>query len=237
MTASAERGTDRAPEEHRRLSRITRPRWSRTLPLTLAAVGILLAASMLLAVRAIGGGEPALIGTDLGRTPAPDFTLTDHRGQTVRLSGFRGKAVVLTFIYTNCPDVCPIIAENLRVANELLPEEARNRVALVAVTLDPARDTRAALREFTAVHRLTDTPNWFALRGDPATLQQVWRDYGIYPGTNSATPAGVGTPTAGGGEGHTDGIYFIDPEGRERVFTRSTTTPQEIAANLAALLD
>lgn len=65
----------------------------------------------------------------------------------------------------------------------------------------------------------------------------MWRDYGIYPGTNSATPAGVGTPTAGGGEGHTDGIYFIDPEGRERVFTRSTTTPQEIAANLAALLD
>ena len=237
MTASVEQGTDRVPEEERRQNWNEQPGWSRALPLALAAVGGLLIAATLIAVRAIDGSEPALIGTDLGRTPAPDFTLADHRGQTVRLSDFRGKAVVLTFIYTSCPDVCPIIAENLRVAYKLLPEPARDRVALVAVTLDPARDTREALQEFTAVHRLTDNPNWFALRGDPSTLQQVWRDYGIYPGTNSATPAGVGTATAGGGEGHTDGIYFIDPEGRERVFLRSTATPQEIAANVSALLD
>ena len=236
MTASVERGMEGVPEEHQRPNRDDRPGWPRALPLALAAVGTLLFAAMLLAVRMVGGGEPALIGTDLGQTPAPDFTLTDHRGQTVRLSDFRGKGVVLTFVYTNCPDVCPITVENLRVAYELLSEEERDRVALVAVTLDPVRDTRAALQEFTAAHRLTDNPNWFALRGEPTALQRVWRDYGIYPGTTSATPAGTDAAMAGGGVGHTDGIYFIDREGRERVFMRSSATPREIAANLAALL-
>lgn len=203
----------------------------------LAVAAVLLVAAALLVTRVVGSGEPALIGTDLGKRPAPEFTLIDHRGQTVRLSDFRGKAVAMTFIYTNCPDVCPIIAENFRVAHELLPVDARDDVALLAVTLDPARDTPDALRAFTARHRLAENPSWFALRGDPAALAQVWRDYGIYPGMSPATPGVPGTPTAGGGEGHTDAIYLIDPEGRERVFMRSAATPQQISANLAVLLD
>ncbi len=204
------------------------------LALTVAAVLVVVAA--LLATRAIGGGEPALIGTDLGKQPAPEFTLTDHRGQTVRLSDLRGKAVVLSFIYTNCPDVCPLLTENLRVASELLPENARDDVALLAVSLDPTRDTQQALQEFTAIHRLANNPNWFALRGDAAMLQRVWRDYGIFPGRSPATP-GLQTPDGvGGGEGHTDAFYLIDGEGRERVLMRSSATPQEIAANLTALL-
>ena len=119
----------------------------------------------------------------------------------------------------------------------LLPENARDDVALLAVTLDPARDTPQALQEFSAIHGLADNPQWFALRGDPVTLAQVWRDYGIYPGTNHATPTEHSTPIVGGGEGHTDGLYVIDRKGRERAFLRSSATPQEIAANLAALLD
>lgn len=143
--------------------------------------------------------------------------------------------MALTFIYTHCPDICPLVAENLRVALEFLPESSREDAALLAVTLDPARDTRPALQTFTATHRLADTPNWFALRGDEATLGQVWRDYGIFPG-RSAAPADGGTPVAGGVEGHTDAIYLIDPQGRERVFLRSSASPQVIASNLAALL-
>ena len=203
----------------------------------LAGLAALLVGAALLVARLATGGAPVLIGTDLGGRPAPDFTLTDHRGQTVRLSDFRGRAVVLTFIYATCPDVCPITAENLRTADELLPAEARDRVALLAVTVDPARDTRQALQEFTGVHRLAENARWYALRGDPAALEQVWSAYGIYPGRNPATPPGPPAPAAGGGEGHTDGMYFIDPDGRERAFLRSSATPQEIAANLMTLLD
>lgn len=188
----------------------------------------------LLATRVLGD-EPRLTGTDLGKQPAPNFSLTDQRGQTVRLSDFRGKAVALTFIYTSCPDICPLVAENLRVAQELLPESSRDDIALLAVTLDPARDTQQALQEFTATHQLADNPRWFALRGDEADLEQVWRDYGIFPGRSPGV-GGRGTPVAGGGEGHTDAIYLIDPQGRKRVFLRSSATPQEIASNLAALV-
>ena len=65
-------------------------------------------------------------------------------------------------------------AENLRTATELMAEDARDDVPLLAVTLDPARDTEQALQDFTTVHRLANTPNWFALRGDSETLARGW---------------------------------------------------------------
>lgn len=209
----------------------------RGLLLTLALLGAILIAAALLIARTVLGGQAALVGTNLDRVPAPDFTLTDQRGQTVRLSDFRGKAVALTFIYTNCPDVCPLTAENFRVAYELVPAAERGNIALLAVTLDPARDTPQALQAFTATHGLSDNPSWFALSGDPAALEQVWQAYGIFPGTSEAPPEATGAPMPGGGMGHTDGMFFIDPDGRERVFMRSSATPPEIAANLMAMLD
>jgi protein SCO1/2 len=203
----------------------------------LAGAGILLGAAVLLVVFVVSRSAPALSGTTLDGRAAPDFTLIDQHGRTVSLRDFRGKAVALTFIYTHCPDVCPLTAENLRTAYELLPEAARDDVALVAITLDPARDTQQALQQFSATHGLADNPHWFALRGDPKALSQIWDDYGIYPGVILATPEGTSMPALGGGEGHTDGLYIIDPEGRERAFLRSSATPLDIAGNLVALLD
>ncbi len=195
-------------------------------------VGALLLPLALWAVRQLAPrwDEPTLIGTDLGRQPAPDFTLTDQRGQTVRLSDLRGQVVALTFIYTSCPDVCPLVAANLRAAYEMLPAAAREDVALLAVTVDPAGDSTAALQAFSEQHQLADNPSWHALRADPSTLEGVWRDYGIYPGL----------PRASGesGEGHTDAIYLIDRDGRERVLLRSSSAdPETLAGNLAALVD
>ena len=210
--------------------------WRRGLLPALAAAGLVLIAVAFLVTRVAGGRAPALSGTELGQQPAPDFALVDQRGQTVRLHDFSGKAVVLTFIYTHCPDVCPRTAESLRAADELLSTDARDRVAFLAVTVDPARDTLQALEQFSALHGLADNPRWFTLRGDPAALARVWGDYGIDPGRIAATPDGSTTLDAGGGLGHTDAIYFIDPAGNERVFMRSSATPQQIAGNLTALL-
>ncbi len=209
----------------------------------LAVGGMLLALFAVLVVRS--GGKPSLVGTDLGKRPAPNFMLIDQRGQTVRLSDLSGKAVALTFIYTNCPDVCPATARSFRAAHEQLPPELRDEVAFVAVALDPARDTQAALQAFSAQHGLADNPNWYALRGDPATLDAVWRTYGIYPGTSpTATPVHrhdsvreSASPLPGGGIGHTDAVYLIDPDGRERVLMRAYVDPGVLAANLKALVD
>jgi protein SCO1/2 len=190
--------------------------------------------------RGSDGGE-RLIGTDLGQHPSPGFALTDHRGQAVSLTDLRGRAVALTFVYTSCPDVCPLIASALRAGYEQLDPAVQERVALVAITVDPERDTPAALRAFSAAHRLDDNPNWYALTGERAALATVWEGYGIEPdAARHLTEHGQGhaAPAASGGDGmlaHTDAIYFIDPDGRERVLLRGAATPAEIAQNLRVL--
>ena len=203
--------------------------------LPMVAVGALVVALFAL-VMLRSSGEPALAGTELDGRPAPGFTLTDYRGQTVSLSDFRGKVVVLTFVYTNCSDVCPVIARNLQTAYEQLPEERQDDVAIIAITVDPERDTPHALQVFSERHGLDDNPSWYALRGDPGTLEQVWQAYGIYPGAMLATPThGAGTPEASGGQGHTDAIFVIDPDGRQRALLRGYFEPAAVAHNIEAL--
>jgi protein SCO1/2 len=185
-------------------------------------------------VAAFGNDDDAkLTGTILDESPAPDFTLTDHRGETVSLGDFEGRAVALTFIYTNCPDVCPLTAENLRAAYDLLDEETQDDVALLAVTVDPERDTAGALQAFSDRHRLGDNPNWHALTGDQAALEAVWSAYGIDPGSM--------LNREGAGDDHTllahsDAVYVIDAEGRRRVLMRSDFDPAAMAANLESLV-
>lgn len=191
------------------------------------------------AIREFRDENPTFVGTQLNGQAAPDFQLIDHRGQPVQLSDFHGRAVALTFIFTNCTDVCPLTAINMGAAYELLPEDRRADVAFLAVTVDPERDTQEALQEFSTTYDLADNPSWFALRGNTAALAPVWENYGINPGTEMATPAQHGgdhDASSGGGLGHTDAIYLIDPEGRERVFMRSSASPEDVANNLVALL-
>src|SRR5947208_17021266 len=85
--------------------------------------------------------SPTLAGTELGATDAPDFTLTDGvSGRSVSLSAQRGEVVALTFLYTTCPDVCPLTASRFRAAQDSLAGDA-GRVVFIAVSVDPDRDT------------------------------------------------------------------------------------------------
>jgi protein SCO1/2 len=205
--------------------------------------GFLLGILLIAALAACGGRAP-LAGTKLSGDPAPDFTLTDQRGQMVSLSDFRGDAVALTFIYTNCADVCPLIAEHFRAAYASLPARAQDHVALLAVTVDPERDTQQALIDFSKKHGIADNPHWHALTGDRATLEKVWASYYIDSGSSSTThehgaQAGTADATPGPEEiqAHTDAIYLIDPKGNSRVLLRSDVDPSTIASNLKQLVD
>jgi protein SCO1/2 len=190
--------------------------------------------SALLVVLSACGGNASLTGTDLKKQPAPDFSLTDYRGSKVTLSELRGKAVVLTFIYTNCPDICPLTATNLRLAYEHLSEKTRDHVAMIAITVDPERDSPDALRNFSMIHGLDDNPNWFAVRGERSDLQPVWAGYAVDPGRvlehrdNAVDPALLA---------HTDAVYVIDRDGKERVLMRSNLDPDDLANNLKSLTD
>ncbi len=88
-----------------------------------------------------------LQGTDLGKREARNFTLTDQYNNKVSLSQFRGKPVVLTFLYTHCPDVCPLTAEYLHQSMVQLGKDA-SRVGVLAVSTDPQRDDVAAALTF-----------------------------------------------------------------------------------------
>ncbi len=184
----------------------------------------------------IGGGDAKLTGTDLGKTVAPDFTLMDHRGSTVQLSALNGKVVVLTFIFTNCVDICPVTASNIRATYEQLSAELREKVTFVAITVDPERDSAAVLTGFSEKFDLADVPQWHALTGTRAELEPVWVSYGIDPG---AVAEEVESHTSGSGRpyqlSHTDAVYLIDPDGRERTLLRSSFDPEAMSKDIKTL--
>src|SRR6266705_3576955 len=72
-----------------------------------------------------GTSQSGLQGTNLEGVPAPDFHLKDQLGKPISLSQFKGKPVVLTFLYTHCPDVCPLTADKLHVAMQNLDNDAQ----------------------------------------------------------------------------------------------------------------
>lgn len=166
-----------------------------------------------------------LVGTDLGAGPAPELRLTD--GMTaapVGLSDLRGSVVVLTFLYTNCPDVCPLTAERFRIAQRELGDQA-DEVVFVAVSADPQRDTPEAVQAFSRAHGLER--NWHYLIGSRAQLASVWQAYGIV-----ATPD-EGRPTVT----HTDGVFLIDRQGRERILLRTDRLDEALVSDLRLLLN
>ena len=94
---------------------------------------------------------------------APDFTLSTADGRVVRLADLRGKVVVLHFIYTSCPDVCPLHAEKIAEVQAMVNvTPMKDRVTFVTITTDPARDTPDVLRQYGPAHGL-DPVNWLFL--------------------------------------------------------------------------
>lgn len=165
--------------------------------------------------------QSGLQGTDLGSTPAPDFHLTDQFGKPISLSQFRGEPVVLTFLYTHCPDVCPLTAEKLHQVQVELGKDAAH-VMMLAVSIDPTGDTRAAALNFSRTHKLTT--DWHYLIGTHDQLAPVWNAYSIYaqPENNKIT--------------HTSALYLIDKQGRERIFFADDFTNDQLTNDLKILL-
>jgi len=161
-------------------------------------------------------------GTDLGGVPAPDFSLTDQFGKPVSLSQFRGKPVVLTFLYTPCPDVCPLIAERLHHVLRNLGTDAQ-RVGVLAVSVEPKRDTVAAALTFSQAHHMTTS--WHFLVGTQAQLAPVWKAYAIGAQQVWSTVSM-----------HTTALYVIDKQGRERTLLDQDFTPTQLTGILQMLL-
>jgi len=164
-----------------------------------------------------------LQGTNLGSTAAPNFLLKDQYGNSISLVQFKGKPVVLTFLYTHCPDVCPLTAEKLHTTMLSLGNNAQ-QVVVLAVSMDPKGDTAAAAQNFSKVHKLGDYFHF--LIGSHNELAPVWTSYSV--DAQAATSSGT--------VNHSSAIYVIDKQGHERVLLDNGFSSSQLASDLKVLL-
>lgn len=145
-------------------------------------------------------------GTVSPVTAAPELGLHTWNGRDVRIGDYRGKAVLVTFVYTSCPDVCPLIIDNLvRVKERLGPEGKRLRI--VGVSVDPKGDTPAKVKRFLAAHRATGRVDY--LIGSRRQLEAAWARWGIAARVDKDHPNLVE---------HSGVIWGVDPRGRRVTF-------------------
>lgn len=139
----------------------------------------MLLAGSVLGVRlpAWGEGVPPMVRME-AVSEAPAFVLTNQDGRRFRLQDLTGKAVLMAFIYTSCPDVCPLIYGAVTSVRQRVKAEDRNGLVCVFVTTDPEVDTPEVLNAY-AARRGADPSSVIFLTGSPEELQAVWEGFGV----------------------------------------------------------
>ena len=175
---------------------------------------------------------------------APDFTLTSQDGAPVTLAELRGKVVAVTFIYTSCPDICPMLTDKMaRVQDELGPDFG-SKIDFLSITTDPERDTPAVLKEY-AEALDADLAGWSFLTGKPAAVLDVAHRYGVAvagggrPGRPHAAddadrPAGRHARAVSRLPVRRGGVPPRPPEPRERALMRLRNLAVELVSRVPA---
>jgi protein SCO1/2 len=194
---------------------------------------LLLVSAAVLAAGCGGGGSDTATGKTADRKfagaeasplkPAAPLELQDSLGQPVNLKEYRGKAVLVTFIYTHCPDVCPLIVSHLKTAQALLGQKA-NGLQIVAVSTDPRGDNPKTVASFLRDHGMTGRMQY--LIGSRNELGQVWKDWNIV-----ARPDKAGRDLVE----HSALVYGIDADGRITTLYPANFAPSEIAHDVPLL--
>jgi protein SCO1/2 len=162
-----------------------------------------------------GEAEPAKLAAPL--------VLHDSLGHLVNLEEYRGKAVLVTFIYTHCPDVCPLIVSHLKTAQALLGPKAKN-LQIVAVSTDPRGDTPKTVAAFLKAHGMTGHMQY--LIGNRQELGHVWKDWNIV-----AKPAKAGRDLVE----HSALVYGIAADGKITTLYPANFNPSQIAHDVPLL--
>jgi protein SCO1/2 len=141
--------------------------------------------------------------------PAPDFALQDAAGREVRLADLRGKVMVLHFVYTSCPDVCPLHAERIAEIQSMVNQSPmKSQVEFVTITTDPRRDRGDVLPGYGRAHGL-DPANWMFLTTGPDQPEDATRRLAEQFGHKF-------TKAADGYQTHGIVTHVIDKQGRWR---------------------
>jgi protein SCO1 len=208
--------------------------WLKVLPAMALLLVLAATASFLLAKGQAkpglpGGAEQAraadgFYGTlALPAKPAPALHLRNYLGQPITLGQYRGKAVLVTFLYANCPDVCPLIASNLRVALNMLGRRA-SEAQVIAVSVDPRGDTPANVARFVSDHEMTGRMQY--LIGSAAELAPTWKAWHV------GSTREVGQPQL---VAHSALVYGISASGKLTTIYPDSFEPSEIAHDVPKL--
>jgi len=173
-----------------------------------------------------GKQDVSFQNTDVtGLDYAKGFSLTDHTGKQRTLADFKGKAVVVFFGYTQCPDVCPTtMAEMASVMQKLGPQA--DQVQVVFITVDPERDTQELLASYVPAF----DKRFIGLRGTPEQTAKVAKDFKVFYEKVPGTEPGSYTIN------HMAGSFIFDKDGRVRLFVRHGTGADAIVHDIRQLL-
>lgn len=202
------------------------------------------AALLAFGVAACGGGDAgtrgpsASLDSDLHGAvlpearPKADFTLTATDGEPY---DFRreteGEVALLFFGYTHCPNACPVQMATLGAAYEKLPMELQQRVEVVFVSTDPARDTLPRLRSWLD----NFSESFVGLRGSRDEVNRIMREYDLPPAQIDTTPSGPGNPGDGYTVGHAAHVLVFTPDGRLRLMYPTGTRQRDWVEDLREL--
>ncbi|MFA9459755.1 SCO family protein [Thiohalorhabdus sp. Cl-TMA] len=187
------------------------------------AAWLLLAALLL---TGCSGDGPWRLKDISGLMPRLAFTMTSHTGETVHGSDFRGKVTLVYFGFTHCPDVCPATLATVRQALDRLDVGA-DRVRVLFVTVDPARDTREVLRSYVNAFG----PRFVGLRGSEDRLEALAKRYRV--------AYGHGEPDRHGSYdvSHSSGLFVFDRRGYPRLLALPDDEAPALAHDLRHLLE
>lgn len=192
--------------------------------IALFLVAVFALGAVLLAARSNddGGGDVATAGSRFEGAVmpeglrAPNFKLRNQDGERVSMRALRGDPVIVTFLYTNCDDTCPVQAQTVRGALDELGED----VPALAVAVDPPRDTPQSARAFLAEQRATGRLDF--VLGSRSELRPLWNGFFIAPQTVT--------------QEHQARFTLVDKRGFQRVgYPGFEATPERLAHDLRIL--
>ncbi|MEO7560835.1 MAG: SCO family protein [Nitrosospira sp.] len=187
---------------------------------------IIIWSAVLLVAACSNTSKPTFLSTDItGAEFGRDFELADHTGKVRALADFRGKAIVLFFGYTHCPDICPATMGELAAAMQKLGKDAA-RVQVLFVTVDPESDTPERLAQYLSAF----SPAFLGLHGDSQATKDIANKFKI------VYQKQVGDSPDHHTMDHSAGTYIFDPKGKLRLYVSNGAGRDAFAHDIAELL-
>jgi protein SCO1 len=150
-------------------------------------------------------------------TPEPPLALRNYKGERINVAQYKGNAVLVTFLYTHCPDQCPLIAANLGVALNLMGPAKAAKVKVIAVSVDPRGDTPKSIAKFLKSHGVMGRMQY--LVGSKHELARAWKAWGVGSERDASNPELIN---------HSGLVYGVSAQGKVTTLYAANFKPSEI---------